>query len=110
MEFAVSACGHAGCGAGSGGADRQAYQRRFSERCLHPAGQHHDAGAWRGYDVVYIASARAGGKCTVAASTPGCGDVAHAGGGKETAGTEAHACARAGFPRAGDRCGSRGLE
>ena len=110
MECAASACGRAGCGPCSGGADWQAYQRRFSERCLDPAGQYHDAGARCGYDVICIASARGGGKCALAATTPGCGDVAHAAGGKEAAGTEARAYARAGSASAGDRCCSRGLE
>ena len=109
MECAARARGSAGCSPCPGGADGQAHQRRFSKRCLHSSGQHHDARARRGYDVI-CACSRAGRKYAVAVSAPDTGPVAHSGGGQEAAGAETRAHPRAGFDCASDRRCSRSLE
>ena len=108
MEYAAGARGGAGCGAYPGRADGQAHQRRISKRSLHPAGQHHDAGARRGYDVICAARDPAGHKYAVAASAPESSCAARARGGKEAAGAEARA--HAGFACPSDSCCSRSLE
>lgn len=114
MECATGARGGSGCGTDSGSSDGQAHQRRFSERGLDPAGQHHDAGARRRFDLIDPARAGTGRQYAIAVATPGFGDVACAGGRKEAAGAETCANARAGFARAGccspRECCSRSLE
>ena len=108
MECAACARGNAGCGTCPGGSDGQAHQCRFSKRCLDAAGQHHDTGARRGYDLIDTARDRAAGrKCVIVLTTFDAGDVAHACGGKKAAGAETRPPGRAGFDRANDRCSCR---
>jgi len=104
MECAVR--GGVGCGSCAGGSDGQAHQRRFSKCCLDPAGQHHDAGARLGYDLICTAHDRAVRQCVTAIATTDSSDVA--GGGKEAAGAETPAPSRAGFDRASDGCSRSG--
>ena len=89
MEYAAGARGGAGCGAYPGRADGQAHQRRISKRSLHPAGQHHDAGAGPGRDATR--AARSGFRCQRLIAHPD--DGPRAGGGQEATKTQAHASA-----------------